>query len=90
MENKLIEGLYCKAGKVEWKRVSIGIDVEKFSKELIRLKPKITDRGFLNVDICESRDGTRLYAQINDYNPNAVKKQVQSKEHSPDREDLPF
>lgn len=90
MENKLVEGLYCKTGKVEWKKVSIGIDVEKFAKELIRLKPKITERGFLNIDICESRDGTKLYAQVNDYNPNAQQKQVKSTDHSPDREDLPF
>lgn len=90
MENKLVQGLYCKAGNQEWKKVSIGVNVEAFAKELIRLKPFVTERGFINIDVCTSRDGTKLYAQVNDYNPNAKKEQVKSNDHSPDREDLPF
>ena len=56
MDSKLIDGLYCKKGNVEWKNVSIGLNVETFAKELIRLKDVAAqNRGYLNIDICTSK-----------------------------------
>lgn len=94
MENNLISGLYCKKGNVEWKPVTIGINVETFAKELIRLKDIAAEnRGFLNVDICVSKDGQKHYAVLNDFKP-VPQDSVSAAKHSPDREeskvDLPF
>ena len=87
MDSKLINGLYCKKGNVEWKNVSIGLNVETFAKELIRLKDVAAEnRGYLNIDICTSKDGQKLYAILNDFKPIA-KEQVSATEHSPDRDD---
>lgn len=91
MESKLINGLYCKKGNVEWKNVSIGLNVETFAKELMRLKEVAAgNNGYLNIDICTSKDGQKLYAVLNDFKPIA-REQVSSVEHSPDRnDDMPF
>lgn len=93
MENNLINGLYCKKGNVEWKNVTIGLNVEAFAKELIRLKDVAAEnRGFLNIDICTSKDGQKLYAVLNDFKP-VPQESVSAAKHSPDREstaDLPF
>lgn len=91
MDSKLINGLYCKEGNVEWKKVSIGVRVDVFAKELIRLKEvAANNNGYLNIDICTSKDGQKLYAVLNDFKP-IPKEQVTATEHSPDREEsLPF
>ena len=89
MDDKLINGLYCKKGRQNWISLEIGIDVKKFSEELIRLKDKVSDRGFINIDVCVSRDKQKLYTILNDFQSNN-KEEVKSKDHSPDREDLPF
>tara|TARA_R110001606_G_C15214458_1_gene633277 strand:+ start:44 stop:319 length:276 start_codon:yes stop_codon:yes gene_type:complete len=91
MESKLINGLYCKKGNVEWKNVSIGLKVDTFAQELIRLKEVAADNnGFLNIDVCTSKDGQKLYAVLNDFKP-VKQEQVNSSQHSPDRDsDLPF
>ena len=91
MESKLINGLYCKKGNVEWKNVSIGLNVGTFAKELMRLKDVAAEnKGFLNIDICTSKDGQKLYAVLNDFKP-VKQEQVNASQHSPDRNtDLPF
>ena len=89
MKSKLISGLYCNKPNVEWKKVNIGINVEQFAKELVRLKDQVTDSGFINIDICVSKDGQKLYAMLNDFKPEK-QPQVSAANHSPDREDLPF
>ena len=92
MENKLINGLFIKKGNVDWKVASIGVRVETFAQELIRLKEHAASKkGFINIDICVSKDGQKLYAILDDYVPDKSK-QVTSSQHSPDREaaDLPF
>jgi len=93
MENKLINGLFIKKGNVDWKVASIGVRVDEFAKELIRLKDHAAEKkGFINIDICVSKKGDKLYAILDDYNPNTKKEQVTSSDHSPDRQsaDLPF
>ena len=90
MKSKLIQGLYCSKPNVEWKKMRIGLKVETFAKELVRLKDKVSDQGFLNIDICLSKDGQKLYAILDDYQREKTE-QVSSSQHSPDREtDLPF
>ena len=93
MDNKLIQGLYCSKGNQEWKVLRIGVKIETFMDELIRLKSKASAKGFVNIDICTSpKDKTKMYAILDDYVPEK-KPQVTSAEHSPDREketDLPF
>ncbi len=94
MDGKLINGLYCKKGNVEWKNVSIGLKVDSFAQELIRLKDVAADNnGFINIDICTSKDGTKMYAVLNDFKP-VPQDSVSAANHSPDRTeskvDLPF
>tara|TARA_R100000541_G_scaffold46631_1_gene53740 strand:+ start:259 stop:528 length:270 start_codon:yes stop_codon:yes gene_type:complete len=89
MESKLIQGLYCSTGNQEWKKVRIGLKVETFAKELVRLKDQVSEAGFLNIDICVSKDGQKLYAILDDFKPEK-QTQVSSADHSPDRNGLPF
>jgi len=90
MKSKWIQGLYCKKGNIEWKKVSIGIKIETFAQELVRLKEQVSDKGFLNIDICVSKDGQKYYAILDDFKP-VKQTQVSAANHSPDREsDLPF
>ena len=90
MKSKLIQGLYYKKGNIEWKKVSIGIKIETFAQELVRLKEQVSDKGFLNIDICVSKDGQKYYAILDDFKP-VKQTQVSAANHSPDREsDLPF
>tara|TARA_B100001059_G_C17749743_1_gene536447 strand:+ start:102 stop:371 length:270 start_codon:yes stop_codon:yes gene_type:complete len=89
MEGKFINGLYCRKGNVEWKQAQISIKVEDFAKELIRLKEVAAEnKGFINIDICTSKDGSKMYAVLNDFKPVPQEK-VNASDHSPDR-DLPF
>lgn len=89
MDAKFINGLYCRKGNVEWKQAQISIKVEDFAKELIRLKEVAAEnKGFINIDICTSKDGSKMYAVLNDFKPVPQEK-VSSSDHSPDR-DLPF
>ena len=89
MEGKFINGLYCRKGNVEWKQAQISIKVEDFAKELIRLKEVAAEnKGFINIDICTSKDGSKMYAVLNDFKPVPQGK-VNASDHSPDR-DLPF
>jgi hypothetical protein len=90
MESKLISGLYCSKPNVEWKKVSLGVKVDAFIKQLNDLKSQVSDSGFINIDVCVSKDGQKLYAVLNDYKPEK-QPQVSASQHSPDREtDLPF
>ena len=89
MEGKFINGLYCRKGNVEWKQAQISIKVEDFAKELIRLKDVAAEnKGFVNIDICTSKDGSKMYAVLNDFKPVPQEK-VSASDHSPYR-DLPF
>jgi len=85
MDSKFISGLYCSKGNQDWKQLRIGINIEQLQQELIRLKPK-AEKGFINVDVCWSKDGTKLYAVLDDYK---AKEKVTSSQQNPDR-DLPF
>jgi hypothetical protein len=88
MDNKkdnFINGLYCNKGNQDWKPVRLGINVEQFQEELIKLKPK-ANKGFINIDVCWSKDGNKLYAVLDDY---IAKEKVTSSQQNPDR-DLPF
>ena len=89
MEGKFINGLYCRKGNVEWKQAQISIKVEDFAKEIIGLKDVAAEnKGFVNIDICTSKDGSKMYAVLNDFKPVPQEK-VSASDHSPDR-DLPF
>ena len=90
MDNKLINGFFVKKGNVDWKVATIGVKVETFAQELIKLKDHAAEKkGFINIDICVSKNGQSMYAILDDYVPK--KEQVTSFQHSPDREsDLPF
>jgi len=89
MDAKFINGLYCRKGNVEWKQAQISIKVEDFAKELIRLKDVAAEnKGFVNIDICTSKDGSKMYAVLNDFKLVPQEK-VSASDHSPDR-DLPF
>tara|TARA_R110000822_G_scaffold18606_9_gene61395 strand:- start:395 stop:664 length:270 start_codon:yes stop_codon:yes gene_type:complete len=89
MDSKLINGLFPKKGNQEWKVVSIGVRVEEFAKELIRLKDHAAEKkGFINIDVCMSKDGTKMYTILDDFIPNREK--VTASDHSPDRNESPF
>ena len=90
MKSKLISGLYCSKPNVEWKKVRLGVKVDEFIKDLQSRKEYVTSQGFLNIDICVSKDGQKLYATLDTYEFER-EKQVTSNDHSPDRDqDLPF
>ena len=90
MKSKLISGLYCSKPNVEWKKVRLGVKVEAFIKELESYKQYMTKSGFINIDVCLSKDGQKLYALLDTYE-SEKEKQVTASEHSPDRDqDLPF
>lgn len=90
MESKLIQGLYCSKGNQEWKKLRIGVKVATFAQELVRLKDQVSEAGFINIDVCLSKDGQKLYAVLDDYKPEK-QPQVSAAAHSPDRDtDLPF
>lgn len=92
MDNKLINGLYPKKGNQDWKVVSLGIKVETFKQELARLESHAKEKnGFINIDVCLSKDKTKMYTILDDYIAEK-KEQVTASQHSPDREDvdLPF
>ena len=80
MENKLAKGFYVSKGNVDWKPAVVGCKIDEAIAEL--------QRGFVNLDICISKDGTKLYPTWNLY--NAKQEQVSASQHSPDRDDLPF
>ena len=46
------------------------------------------DNGFCDMDICTSKDGSKVYPTWNLF--NVEKKQVTSAQHSPDRDSVPF
>ena len=83
-----VEGLYLKTTNLDWKYMTIGLDVKTFTQELEKFKDKINDKGFLNIDVIKSDKGT-LWAKLNDYKVD--NKEVKSTDHSPDREQVtPF
>ena len=92
MKSKLVSGLYCSKPNVEWNKVRLCVKVEAFIEELKSYKEHISDNGFVNIDVCVSKDGTKMYALLDTYKPEN-KAQVSASQHSPDREtddDLPF
>ena len=82
-----VEGLYLKTTNLDWKYMTIGLNVEKFKEELEKFNDKINDKGFLNIDVIKSDKGN-LWAKLNDYKVD--QKEVKSSDHSPDREAPPF
>ena len=81
MSDKIfVEGLFIKKGKYG-KR--IGVKVDEFSRWLLEHQEDGND--FVNIEIKESRDGEKMYAQLDTWKPektNAVK--------ADDKNDLPF
>jgi len=89
MESKLINGMYFSKGNQEWKKMRIGLKVKDFANELVRLKDHVSEAGFINIDVCVSKDGQKLYAILDDFKP-LEKTQVSASQQSPDRDSLPF
>jgi len=68
METKLIEGLYAKKPSD---------NAPDFVKAKISINQKFIDfynenkneKGYLNMDILETKDGTKYYAKLDEYKP---------------------
>jgi len=88
MENKLANGFYTKKGNQQWKIVTIGVKIDDAIKELQAMKQYANDNGFCDMDICTSKDGSKVYPTWNLF--AVEKKQVTSAQHSPDRDSVPF
>lgn len=89
MENtKLAKGFYTKKGNVDWKVATVGVKIDDAIKELQSMKQYANENGFLDMDICISKDGQKIYPSWNLY--HAQKEQVTSAQHSPDRDSVPF
>lgn len=74
-ENKFIEGLYVNAprGKApEFVKGSISIQKDRFMKWLSGENPN--EKGYVNIDILEKKDGSGWYAKINDWKPSKSEK----------------
>ena len=75
-------GIYTKkrTGKEpEWIKCSFGIKVDE-------LKPN--ESGYVNIDICVSKDGSYFYPKINDWKPQKQENIVKFKED--ETEEVPF
>ena len=67
MENKLAKGFYVSKGNVDWKPAVVGCKIDEAIAELQEMKQYANERGFVNLDICISKDGTKLYPTWNLY-----------------------
>ncbi len=89
MENtKLAKGFYTKKGNKEWKIAVVGVKIDEAIKELQKYKEFANENGFLDLEICLSKDGQKIYPSWNLY--HIKKDKITSADHSPDRDDFPF
>lgn len=87
MDNKIkfIGGLFPHPTNSSWVKSNIGIKYHDFKKELESLEQYIDEKGYLNICLCESKNG-KQYFKLDEYKQ---KKEVTAQQHNPDR-DLPF
>lgn len=68
MENRYIEGLYVNAPREKapaFVKGSISIQKDRFMKWLSGENPN--EKGYINIDLLEKKDGSGWYAKINDF-----------------------
>lgn len=84
MSDKIyVDGLFIKKGKFGTK---VGVRVDEFSRWLLEHQEEGND--FVNIEIKESKDGQKMYAELDTWKPNKDK----AKDVEVDNEDdgLPF
>lgn len=84
MSDKIyVDGLFIKKGKFGTR---IGVRVDEFSRWLLEHQEEGND--FVNIEIKESRDGEKMYAQLDTWKPNQSESSVVQVKGEDD--DLPF
>jgi hypothetical protein len=84
------DGISVKEGseKTPWIKARFGIN-----KKFIEFYEKHKDeRGWLNIDLCESKDKTKMYVELNTWKPNGqnqVKEEVHDM-HQTGEDDIAF
>ena len=72
MSDKIyVDGLFIKKGKFGTR---IGVRVDEFSRWLLEHQEEGND--FVNIEIKESRDGEKMYAQLDTWKPNKSESSV--------------
>ena len=82
-EIKFISGIYATQHK-EWCH-RIAINVKQFEEQFKFFKENANEKGFYEFEMLKSKKG-KLYFKQKDL----PKEEVTSKDHSPDRDSLPF
>lgn len=87
-DKKFVKGLYISDWKKpDWVKLSFSLKVEDF-KEFI--SENVNDKGYVNIDVCESREG-KLYAALNEYKSEKKEEPRPPVIDEPDNQDeLPF
>ena len=93
--DKYVKGLYASDASTAKQREFIvsrlAFHVDSFKEFLETNRDKVDAKGYFRLDLKRSmKDSSKIYGEINDFQPSNSK--VTAKDHSPDREssDLPF
>lgn len=90
---KFIDGLFIvdTSNAPEFIKGKLSINVAKF---VAYVQANQNEKGYVNIDILESRDSGRLYAKLNDWKPNGEQQRSEPKPFNPTPEpiddDMPF
>jgi len=74
--SELAKGFYFdkpREGSPEFVKGRMSIKVDE---AIIMLKEKKNDKGYVNLDLLQSKDKTKLYFTINDWKPEEKKEEV--------------
>jgi hypothetical protein len=79
MENKFVNGLFVskRDNSPDFVKANLAFN-EKF---ITYLQENFNDKGYVNVDVLESKEG-KLYAKLNDWKPDASMKKEEPKEET--------
>ena len=69
------EGLYVRRrdNAPDWVTVDLGIDVKRFVAWLE--KQPVSDRGYLNINVTRSKDGTKYSASLDTWKPSGERRE---------------
>lgn len=89
-ENTFIDGMFAEKphpNAPKWIKLRISINVQKFCSFA---KEHMNEKGYMNIDLNKSKDGTKYYATLNNYKKSNEKKEVDESSQEIDANDIPF
>jgi len=86
-DKQFVSSMWVKPGheKAPWVKAKLSFKVFEFTQFL---EQHAKDDGFVNIDICESKDGQKLYAVLNQW--TAEKKVEAAPQTEITGDDIPF